>query len=271
MKTQMVYLTTTLLLAAGSQAAPDSVADELNLYYANPAGKAELTVKHDIRAGKSNTKAGREFRIDLEFATSGESVPVQISEAMASYTTHGMTQRLPTTKLNGQSLALSIMDGGNSLQRSSPVRDLEIPVGDIIGADYPIGLALVDIMPVLPAGPVSVGMTWTTTRPTRTLEGWAWASGTLNSQHQVTAIDKENGHTIVSVHSTANGQLGKDGEGLQYSGDGTLNRTSKWRFDATDGRLLSLDMEQTTSGINTLPQGEVEVGQHTEIEFTTSG
>ena len=109
-----------------------------------------------------------------------------------------------------------------------------------------------------------------TTRPTRTLEGWAWASGTLNSQHRVTAIDENNGHTIVSVQSTATGQLGKDGKGLQYSGDGALSRTSKWRFDATDGRLLSLDMEQKTSGTNTLPQGEVEVEQRTEIEFNTS-
>lgn len=270
MKTSTIYLTSTLLLAAGSQAAADSAADELRLFYARTAGNAELTVKHDISAGKRNMKAGRKFRINLEFATSGASVPVRIMKAKATYTAHGMTQRLPAGKLNDQSLTLSIMDDGSSLQRTTPVQDLEIPIGDIIGADYPVGLALVDIMPVLPKDPVSVGTTWATTRPTRTLEGWAWASGTLNSQHRVTAIDENNGHTIVSVQSTATGQLGRDRKGLQYSGDGALSRTSKWRFDATDGRLLSLDMEQTTSGINTLPQGVVEVEQRTEIEFNTS-
>jgi hypothetical protein len=30
-------------------------------------------------------------------------------------------------------------------------------------------------------------------------------------------------------------------------------------------------MEQKTSGINTLPQGEVEVQQHTKVEFSISG
>jgi len=272
MKTRTIYLTSTLLLAAGSQAAVEPAADELKLHYANPAGKAELTVKQDIRAGDRasghKTTAGRKFNIDLDFTTSGKSVPVRINKANASYTAHGMTQRLPASKLNGQSLALSIMDGGSSLQRSKPVQDLEIPVGDIIGGDYPIGLALVDIMPVLPEDAVSVGTTWTTTQATRSLEGWAWASGTLSSQHRVTAIDNNHGHTIVSVRSTAKGQLSKAGKGLRYSGDGTLSRTSNWRFDATDGRLLTLSMEQETSGINTFPQKEVDVEQLTKIEFS---
>lgn len=270
MKTQAIYLTSTLLLAAGSQAAADSAADQLELHYMNLAGNAELTVKHDIRAVKHDVQASRDFRIDLEFTASGNSVPVRVNKAKANYTAHGMTQRLPTTKLIGQDVALSIAQDGGSLQRSEPVQDLEIPVGDIIGADYPVGLALVDLMPVLPEIPVSVGTTWSTTQPTRTLEGWAWASGTLNTEHRVTAIKQEHGHSVVSVHSTAKGKLGKAEKGLQYSGDGTLNRTSNWRFDATDGRLLSLTMEQTSSGINTLPQGEVDVRQLTEIEFTTS-
>jgi len=73
------------------------------------------------------------------------------------------------------------------------------------------------------------------------------------------------------VTSTSKARLAKDGDGLPYSGDGTLNRTSNWRFDASDGRLLSVEMEQETSGINTLPQGKMGVQQLTKVEFTTSG
>ena len=141
----------------------------------------------------------------------------------------------------------------------------------MIGADYPVGLALVDILPILPQGPVSIGTTWTSSRDTRSLEGWAWAAGSLRSEHTVTALDKDNGHTIVSVTSTSKAQLVKDGNGLQYSGDGALNRTSNWRFDASDGRLLSVSMKQETSGFNSFPQGKIEVRQRTKVEFAASG
>jgi hypothetical protein len=270
MKTQTIYLTSTLLLVSSSLATANSAADKLKLRYANPAANAQLTVKHEIRAGQHNTTASREFDIDLEFPTSTEAVPVTITKAKANYTAHGMNQRLPTTKLIGQSVMLSIADEGNAIQRSKPIQDLEIPVGDIIGADYPVGLALTDMLPILPESPVAVGTTWSTTRPTLSLEGWAWASGTLSTEHRVTAIDMDNGHAIVSVSSTAKGQLGEAEKGLKFSGDGTLSRTSNWRFDSTDGRLLALSMKQTTSGINTLPQGEVEVRQLTQVEFTTA-
>ena len=87
--------------------------------------------------------------------------------------------------------------------RTDPDQDPEVPVGQIIGADYPVGLALVDILPVLPEEAVSVGSTWVTSQDTRSLEGWAWATGGLRTEHVVTAIDKEKGHAIVSVTSKA--------------------------------------------------------------------
>jgi hypothetical protein len=270
MKTRTIYLTSTLLLTAGAQAAADSAADELNLFYANPIGSARLTVDQDIRVGKRDMRASRDFRLELEFAMADAKIPVTVNKAKASYTAHGMTQRLPTSKLIGQDLALAIAGDGTSLSRSEPVRDLEIPVGDIIAGDYPIGLALADIMPVLPATPVSVGTTWTSTHTTQTLEGWAWAQGSLHNEHRVTAIDNDGGHVVVSVHSTASGKLGNAGRGLRYGEGGTLERTSDWRFDASDGRILSLSMMQTTSGFNSLPQGELKVDQRTKIEFSTS-
>jgi len=271
MKTTAIYLTTTLVLTSTSLVFGDSVSEDLKIRYGNPSGKATLSVRHDISAGGHDSTASRSFLMDLELSETQDIVSVKINKAKGSYTAHGMTQRLPASRLAGQSITFSKLDNGHELQRTDPDNDLEIPVGQMIGADYPIGLALVDILPVLPEGPVSVGTSWTTTRDTRSLEGWAWAAGSLSSEHTVTALDKHNGHTIVSVTSTSKAQLVKDGSGLQYSGDGTLNRTSNWRFDTSDGRLLSVSMEQETSGINTLPQGEVEVRQLTKVEFITSG
>jgi hypothetical protein len=272
MKTQTICLTTILLLAPALTAHADSAADQLTLRYTNATGKARFTVKQDIsaRTGKRGTEASRDFRLDLSFGGSGESAQVTILKAKATYTAHGMNQRLPVTKLNGQNLMLSVADGGRALRVSETDQDLEIPVGDIIGADYPIGLALVDLLPVFPQDSVSVGATWSTTRATRTLEGWAWAEGQLDIENRVTAIESENNHTIVSGKSMAKAQLGNAGAGLLYSGDGTLNRTSNWRFDATEGRLLSLSVEQTTSGLNSLPQGEVKIRQRTEAELTAA-
>jgi hypothetical protein len=271
MKTKAIYLTTTLLLTSTPLAFGDSVPEELELRYGNPSGKATLSVNHDISAGGRDSTASRSFVMDLELSETQDIVSVKVNKAKGKYTAHGMTQRLPASKLAGQSITFSKLDDGQVLQRTDPGNDLEIPVGEIIGANYPIGLALVDVLPVLPEGPVSVGTTWTSISNTRSLEGWAWAVGSLSSEYTVTALEENNGHTIVNVTSTSKAQLKKDGSGLQYSGDGALNRTSNWRFDANDGRLLSVSMEQETSGINTFPQGEVEVRQLTKVEFITSG
>jgi hypothetical protein len=271
MKTKAIYLTTTLVLTSTSLVLGDSVSEEHQLSYGNPSGKATLSVSHDISAGGHDSTASRSFLMNLELSERQDIVSVKINKAKGSYTTHGMTQRLPASKLTGQSITFSKLDNGHALQRTDPDNDLEIPVGQVIGADYPVGLALLDILPILPQGPVSIGTTWTNSRDTRSLEGWAWAAGSLSSEHTVTALDKDNGHSIVSVTSTSKAQLVKDGNGLQYSGDGALNRTSDWRFDASDGRLLSVSMEQETSGVNSLPQGEVEVRQLTKVEFVASG
>ena len=271
MKTAAICLTTTLVLTSTSLVFGNSVSEEHQLRYDNPGGKATLSVSHDINAGGNESTASRNFFMELELSESQDIVSVKINKARGSYTAHGMTQRLPASKLAGQSITFSKLDNGHALQRTDPDNDLEIPVGQVIGADYPVGLALVDILPILPQGPVSIGTTWTSSRDTRSLEGWAWAAGSLSSEHTVIALDKDNGHTIVSVTSTSKAQLGKDGIGLQYSGDGTLNRTSNWRFDVSDGRLLSVSMEQETSGINSLPQGELEVQQLTKVEFVASG
>ncbi|NOR19940.1 MAG: hypothetical protein GQ538_07605 [Xanthomonadales bacterium] len=274
MKTKTIYLTTTLLLSSTTSVFGDSAAlstnDGLELRYRQSTGQSALSVIHDISTDTHANIAGRIFSLELEFEDRDGDIRVNINKAKASYTAHDMTQRLPASELAGRNFTLSKANNDRSMKRASPEDDLEIGVGQIIGADYPVGLALVDILPVLPEQAVDIGSSWETSRDTRSLEGWAWAHGVLSARHSVTAIEQLDDHTIISVTSTARAQLEKTEKGLEYSGDGTLERTSDWRFDVTAGRLLSMSMEQNTSGINSLPQGEVKVLQTTKVEYSTS-
>ncbi len=274
MKTSTIYLTTTLLLASAPLVSADSAAenstmDNLQLRYGGPAGAVKLSVLQDISASGHEHIAERTISMDLKFNTAHENVDVEISKVKGSYTAHEMTQRLPAPELTGQLLKLLSTDNGRALKQAEPDEGPVMDLGGMFRKKYSIGLALTDIMPVLPQGPVGLGSTWTTEQTTRSIEGWAWASGPISNQHTVTAIDHYNGHNIVSVSSVAKGHVGAVEGGRVYSGDGTLNRTTNWRFDATDGRLLSVSMEQETSGINTLPQGEVDIRQLTIVELTS--
>ena len=272
MKTSTIYLTTTLLLTSAALVSGNSANatnNGLQLRYHDPAGMLKLSVLQDINVGEHDHIAERTFSLDLGLSTEHEGVAITINKAGSSYTAHGMKQRLPAKELTGQLFKLPRVDGGRSLQQldadSGPVMGL----GAMFEQGYSIGLALVDILPVLPEDPVTVGSSWTTQQTTQSIEGWAWASGPISNLHTVTAIEQNNGHSIASVTTTSSGQLGAVEGGRAYSGDGTLTRTSNWRFDASDGRLLSLSMEQETNGINTLPQGEVDVRQVTKVELTT--
>jgi len=267
MKTKAIYLTTTLLLVSSSLVLGDSAAGQLQLRYGDSSGNCTLSVRQNIKAGQNGIEAKRSFAMDLEFSDANDAVSFKINKARGSYTAHDMTQRLPASNLTGQRFVLSKADNGRAFERIDADVDPAIPVGQISGADYSIGLALADILPILPQGPVGVGSSWTTMQDTRSLEGWAWASGSLSSEHVITDIDQVNGHSIVSVTSKAHALLGKTESGPQYGGEGELSRTSEWQFDANDGRLLSLSMRQNTSGSNRLPQGEVGVRQLTKVEF----
>jgi hypothetical protein len=274
MNTKANYLTTTLVLATALLttnylAAKSESGEDLYLRYGDGSSKASLSVNQDITAGGHASIAERTFQLDFEMQGAGGALMFNINKAKGSYTAHDMTQRLPASGLKGQSFSLLKLNDGRTLQRTDSDKKLEIGLGQMVGLNYPVGLALVDILPVLPEGPVGVGSTWMSKRDTRSLEGWAWAAGSLSSEHAVTAIEQLDGHSIVSVTSTAKAQMADIESGVDYSGDGVLSRTSHWRFDATDGKLLSVSMQQSTTGQNTLPQGTMEVKQLTSVEYST--
>ena len=273
MKTQTIFLTSIILLSAspvvtGEMAVP-STTDGLQLRYGVAGGKAKLSINQDISAGEHESIASRNFWMDFELTEAPGAFAFEITRVKGTYTAHDMTQRLPVSGFKGQSLQMQKSDGDRSLQRTDSDSKLEIPVGQMIAGNYPIGLALADIMPALPENPVTIGSTWESTRETRWLEGWAWTEGRLISEHKVTDLEQKGGHTIVDVISTSHAQLSDVEGGVLYSGDGELTRTSQWRFDATEGRVVSILMEQETTGINTLPQGNIDVRQTTKVEYST--
>ena len=129
MKTKAIYLTTTLVLTSTSMVFGDSASPELKLRYGNSNGKATLQVSHDISANGRDSMASRSFLMNLELNEIQDTVLVKINKAKGSYTAHGMTQRLPASKLTGQSVTLAKRENGRLLERADPDNDLEIPVG----------------------------------------------------------------------------------------------------------------------------------------------
>ena len=273
MKTQTIYLTTILTLLASSLLWADLTAtttsNEIKLRYEKPNGLAKLSINQDISAGNHKSIAHRQLSMEFELSETPGAFNVDINKIKGSYTAHDMTQRLPASGLKGQSFALQKINDDRALQRTESDNKLQVGLGQMIGENYPVGLALADILPILPQEPVTLGSTWESTRATRSLEGWAWTEASLSSEHTVTDVDERGGHTIVSVTSKAHAKLSDVEGGIAFSGDGDLTRTSHWRFDATEGRLLSVSMEQRTSGVNTLPQGDINVQQQTNVELST--
>jgi len=248
-----------MLVAAGT-----SANEETSVRYRDVSGRMSVTVNHDINVREAKPIATRGFSFDLSLATDPTSatVMVTIDRANGSYTAHAQKQRLGTRHLTGQSFPLSIDDQGRRLAASeAPVIDL----GPIITEGFSIAGLLADALPTLPEAEVAVGTTWTTRTPVRSLEGWAWGVGRLTSTHRVTAIGRQAAHTIVTVTTEAEAQLAPIEGARAYTGD--LRRSLRWTFDATDGQLMSMSMEQETKGMCELPQGEIPVEQLTRIEL----
>ena len=83
---------------------------------------------------------------------------------------------------------------------------------------------------------------------------------------RVVAIEDRGGRTIVTIESEGKAALESAAGDPAYSGE--LERTAQWTFDATQGRLLSMSIEQETDGTGTLPQGELPIHQVTRFELT---
>lgn len=262
MKYAIQLLSLTLLFTTAS------ADQEVRLRYGKPSGVLVVSTDQDIRAGEFGiTRAGRTFSMDmaLSAAPDGDALAVTINKIKGSYTAHDMKQRLPTSHLDGQVFNLFIIDDGRALERSEPGPVVDL--GWILEGGFQIGMLLADLLPVLPETAVGPGSTWTTERKVLSLEGWTLASGQMHSRHRVTAVEEHDGHLIVSIESEAEARLGAVDGVREYSGEGKLERTLSWQFDATTGWLVSMTLKQETTGINELPQGLIPVHQITTVEL----
>ena len=261
MRNLEIVLITTLLAAGTAQAG-----EAPRARYQDPSGRMSLTVSHDMYvAGMAHPIADRRFSFDLTQAVDGAAVTVTIDQAKGSYSAHGQKQRLGTRHLTGRSFSLSIGNGGRQLEHNETAEAPVIDVGPPVEDGFSIAGLLADTLPILPEGALAVGTTWTTERPVRSLEGWAWGNGRMTSRHRVTAVDRRDGHAVVTVATEAEATLGAVKAERAFSGE--LKRTLSWTFDADDGRLLSLSMEQESSGSCPLPQGETDIRQQTRVEL----
>jgi hypothetical protein len=164
-------------------------ANETTLQY-HLSGEMQLSMEQDIYvAARSEAIGERDFSITFDMVDAGdnEDLLVKLASINASYTAHGMKQRLPASHLNGEEFRL-IGDGRSYVSQDGGG---EVPLGTITDG----GLR----PSALPDGPVVVGTTWNSDRSIVSLEGWAWAGGEMQHHHEVTDIQSSDGRTVVTV------------------------------------------------------------------------
>jgi hypothetical protein len=259
MKTTILILLLTLL---GANLA---AADQSTMRY-DLSGELLLILEQDIYpGGRTEPLAGRRF--EMTFAISGarddNPLNAKLTAIKASYEAHGMNQRLSVSHLEGQQVVLG--NDGRVISLDDPGAGIDM--GAITDGDLHPSALLVDVLPALPDGPVTPGLTWETEQAVRSLEGWAWAGGDMRYRHEVTDVSTQDGNTVVYVQShgqtTVTAASGTQG----FLGSGSLQRHVEWSFNTTTGRLVSLSMEQEGQGTNELPQGQVSVRQVTRVEL----
>jgi hypothetical protein len=266
MKKLMMILLLTLpgTIALAAQEQPTQ--DHLLRYQVSGQIKVSMTQEIFVTA-REEAIAGRDF--SFTFDTTSSDVPdtlaVTLSEIRASYTAHGMNQRLSTSHLVGGQFTLNGDGRSFSLAADGEVKGVglgAITEGELIPADV-----LAALLPVLPEQPVDEGITWETSRDARSLEGWAWAEGPLARQYKVTKIETVGDQAIIRVSGTGSANIAKASCCKGFVGEHELTQTLEWSFDADSGRLISINIRQEAEGTSMLPQGEVDTRQITNYEL----
>ena len=232
------------------------------------SGEMQLTMEQEIFVdARSEAIGGRNFSITFEILDAGnnDELAVKLASISASYTAHGMKQRLPATHLVGEEFKLL----GDRRSFESQEGGGEVPLGTITDGGLRPSELLAGLLPTLPDAPVSVGTTWIADRSILSLEGWAWAGGEMQHHHEVTDIQQSNGRAVIHVktHGETAIEAAEGHEG--FIGLGTLAQSMDWTFDADNGQLLSLSVEREASGTNQLPQGEISVRQIARYDLQT--
>ena len=261
--------TKTQILILALLAASPVAADEPTLRY-NLSGKMQLQMDQEIYVSNHEEAiAKRNFSMTFDLGAEQENDELQtrLDSIKASYTAHGMNQRLPTSHLTGGTFTLH----GDGHFFAPPDGGGEVPLGTITDGGLKPSELLAGFLPALPTGPVAVGTTWDTERDIISLEGWAWAGGNIQRRHEITDIQQSSGRTVVTIRTQGETAIASAHGRKGFLGQGTLTQSFRWTFDADSGQLLTLSAEQEGSGANQLPQGEIAIRQITRFELLADG
>ena len=77
--------------------------------------------------------------------------------------------------------------------------------------------------------------------------------------------ERRDGHVVLGVESGADATLAPVAGERRY--EGGIERSLRWSFDATEGRLLQLSLEQEGNGTAELPQGELPIRQRLQVQI----
>jgi hypothetical protein len=259
----------TQILILALLAALPVAADEPTLRY-DLKGLMQLSMEQEVYvANRGEAIATRNFSMtfDLGHTRDSDVLVVTLSAINASYAAHGMNQRLPTSHLTGSKFNLL----GDGRSYSAPGGGGEVPLGSITDGGLRPSELLAGMLPVLPHGPVSVGMKWSTEKNIVSLAGWAWAGGDMQHHHEIIDIQPAVGRTVVTVKTHGETAIFSVDGHVGFLGEGRLSQSFEWRFDADSGRLLSLSAEQEARGRNLLPQGEIPIRQIARYELLANG
>ncbi len=229
------------------------------------AGELQLEMEQQIFVrSREEAIADRTFSMTFAFGDVDEAgrQSVELTSARASYSAHGMNQRLPASHLAGTSFVLV---GTSSLRAEGAEGEIDlgqVTDGGLVPADL-----LADLLPELPEEPVSLGSSWTSERSIETLEGWSWAGADIVYENEVIDVQESAGSTVVSVRSHGRATLHAAEGRTGFVGEGDLERSVEWSIDAATGRLISYLLEQEASGTSQLPQGDVPVRQLTRVQL----
>ena len=247
---------------------PATAADDSLMRYKEGA-VLDLQLEQEIFVrDRSEAIAGRSLNVSYNMLTptTAGNVDLQVTDIKGSYEAHGMSQRLSTAHLVGDEFVL-LTDGKTMLSDGSGG---QFGFAAITNEGLQPAALLESLLPELPEVTVSVGTSWTSTQDLLTLQGWAWAEGQIEYQHEVQTISAGEDWVVVEVRSHGEAPLraaaGREG----FVGNGQVSQTINWQFDVTNGRVMGLELEQQAEGTNSMPQGEVPFRQVTHIRLQGS-
>ena len=236
-----------------------------------PAADYLVTYEQDITWGSARLERLYGARYSLR-GVGSDGVAARLSGRLDSL---GITQVTPhgratqdTRYLNGIEFVLSVPGGGGG-----PTYPVETPIHEMPGQlEGRLSLArLMDFgFPALPAGPVSVGASWTATASRPYVAANVHATADLTTEYVLTRLETVDGVRAARVEGRMTGTVSapaSDLRGRSVSFDGTIGGDLTWLLDAEGGLLLEMTGETRSEGTLSADGNTAPISQLTRIRI----